>query len=102
MREISGFGGGYEQTCRDMVLAGVEWLEKNPNVDPKFKGYKNVFGLILKDNVDAKKLSKVVVGASGGDCTGAMHQAAISHILFIKKNGWKKYVKEMERKGENQ
>ena len=97
MGEISGFGGGYEQTCRNMVIAGVEWLDAVPDAAPIFKVFKEVYGLIAEDNEDAKELTKAVVAAADGDCTGAMHQAAISHCLFIRKNGWEKYVEEMSK-----
>jgi len=33
MGEISGFGGGYEQTCRNMVIAGIESFESSPEAD---------------------------------------------------------------------
>ena len=96
MGEISGFGGGYEQTCRDMLKAGLEWFDKNPKADPKFKGFKNIYGLIMEDNDDAKALSKAVTDATD-DCTGAMHQAVISSIFYIKKKGWDEYVKQMSK-----
>ena len=98
MGEISGFGGDYEQTCRNMVVAGLEWLDSNPNSDPQFHGYKSIYGVITEDNEDAKKLSDAVVNASGGDCTGAMHQATISRILWIRKNGWDKYCDECRKR----
>lgn len=97
MGEISGMGGGYEETCRNMLKAGLEWFDETPKADPKFKGFKNVYGVILEDNEDAEALSKAVVDGSGGDCTGAMHQAVISAVLYVKKNGWGKYVEEMSR-----
>ena len=93
--EISGFGGGYEETCRKMLLAGLTWLDAHPEADPKFKGFKNVYGIILEDNEDAEALSKAVVDGSGGDCTGAMHQAVISTCLYIKKAGLQKYLDVM-------
>ena len=95
MREISGFGGGYEQACRDMVVAGLEWLDANPSADPKFHGYKNVYGLVSEDNEDAKNLSEAICAPAEG-CSGAMHQAAVSHVLWIRANGWEAYVKKME------
>ena len=99
MKEISGFGGGYEATCRAMVVAGLEHLDQHPAEDPQFHGYKGVYGVITEDNAAAKALSDVVVKASNGDCTGAMRQAAISHVLWIRKNGWNRYCAEMtERK----
>ncbi len=97
MHEISGFGGGYEQVCRKMLAAGLKWLDEHPDSDPQFRGCRNLYGVIFKDNDDAKTLSKVVVDAADGDCTGAMHQAVISHCLWIRQNGWDAYVKQMSR-----
>jgi hypothetical protein len=104
MGEISGFGGGYEVTCRRMVLAGVEWLANNPNASPEFAGYKNIYGVINEENADAKSLSSYITAdaITGGDCTGAMHQASISHIMFIRKNGWEKYCEEMSKPDDKQ
>lgn len=95
MGEISGFGGGYETACRAMLKAGLEWLDAHPEADPQFHGYKNVYGIIAEDNDDAKALSEAVVAPTGGDCTGAMHQAVVSSCLWIRKNGWDAYVKAM-------
>ena len=36
--------------------------------------------------------------AADNDCTGAMMQASMSHVMFILKNGWDKYVDEMTKK----
>jgi len=94
MGEISGFGGGYEATCRAMLTAGMQWLEANPQADPHFRGYKNIYGIITEENDDAKALSKAVVDAADGDCTGAMHQAVISRCLAAKRLGWDEYCKQ--------
>lgn len=93
MAEISGFGGGYEQGCRDMVVAGLEWLDERPGADPQFHGYKNVYGIIMEDNQDAKDLTAAMIAVCDG-CTGAMHQATVSHVLWIRKHGWEKYVQD--------
>ncbi len=97
MGEISGFGNGYEQCCRDMLKAGLKWWDENPEADPQFHGFKGVYGLIAEDNDDAKALSEAVVKGSGDDCTGAMHQAVVSSIFYIHRNGWDKYVEEMSK-----
>lgn len=101
MGEISGFGGGYEQACRDMVKAGMEWLDANPNADPKFRGYERVYGVVTEDNEDAKALTEAVIAPTNGDCTGAMHQATVGACLWIRKNGWDAYVKAMTSTGDN-
>jgi hypothetical protein len=96
MRQISGFGGGYEIACRQMVLAGLRWLDEHPNTDPQFRGYKNIVGVVSEENADAESLSTAVLSACDG-CSGAMHDAAINHVLWIKAHGWDEYVAEMNR-----
>ena len=99
MGEISGFGGGYEQTCRNMLVAGLEWFDANPKADPQYHGFKGIYGVIAEDNEDAKALSRAVADAANGDCTGAMHQAVISACLWIRRRGWEAYCTEI-RKGD--
>lgn len=96
MHEISGFGGGYEECCRNMLTAALEWLDANPKADPKFRGFKDVYGILMDDNDDAKALSKAATSAAGEyGATGAMHQAVISAAMYVKTKGWDAYVKEM-------
>jgi len=89
---ISGFGGGYEKTCQQMVIKGMRWFDKHPDAKPEFSGYKGIYGVISEDNADAKSLSDFIT--EGVDCTGAMHQACIQHILYAHKVGWEQYLKE--------
>ena len=96
-REISGFGGGYEKTCRKMVVAGMEWFDENPKANPKFHSYKNVYGIISEDNSEAKSLTDTMLEASGNDCTGAMMQASVNHCLSAAKSGWAKYIQKMKK-----
>lgn len=107
MGEISGFGGTYEDGCRTMVLAGLDWLDGHPTADPKFHGFTDVYGVLVDDNDDAKALSKAMVDAADakypdGGVTGAMHQACVQHVLFVRKHGWDRYVADLkarEKKG---
>lgn len=98
MGEISGFGGGYEATCRAMAFAGMDWLDAHPEADPQFMGSKNLFGIIIEDNDDAKALTKAIIDASGGDCTGAMHQATVGHALAYKRLGWDEYCRQLRER----
>lgn len=95
MREISGLGGGYEATCRAMVVAGCEWCDDHPDADPQFKGYEGIYGIITEENDDAKALSDAIVAVTDGDCTGAMRQASVTHVMAVRRLGWDKYVEEM-------
>lgn len=96
MDEISGLGGTYEASCRSMLAAALEWLDAHPDADPRFSGFRDVYGIIMEDNDDAKALSQAAVDAAGeAGATGAMHQAVISAALWIRANGWDAYVSQM-------
>jgi hypothetical protein len=95
MRELSGFGGGYEDCCRRMVIRGVEWLDKHKNANLSLKGFKNVFGLVKPGNEDSNELEEAFT-KDEDDLTGAMVHQVWMHLMFIQKNGWNKYVEEME------
>jgi len=99
-REISGFGGGYEEACRNMVVAGMEWLKENPDANPTFKQYKNVYGITADENTDMKNMQNTMNEAIGNEASGAMMQASTNHVLYAHKNGWEKYIEEMTEKEE--
>ena len=96
-REISGFGGGYEDMCRSMVILGMEWLEANPEAKPEFKQFKNVYGVTTDENEDMENLQKAMMAKDDG-VTGAMMQASTNHVLFAHKNGWETYIEKMLEK----
>lgn len=96
--EISGFGGGYEEICRKMVIAGMEWLDSHPKAKISYKEYKNIYGITTGESKDCKKMQDVMLKASDNDCTGAMMQATLSHVMYAHKNGWEKYISEMKAK----
>ena len=98
MGEMSGFGGGYEEACRNMLYSGLAWLD-NQDPSPVLKGYeyKNVTGIFEADSPDAKALEEAVVSGEPG-CSGAMHQAAMNACFYIAKNGWNKYVEAMTKR----
>jgi hypothetical protein len=91
MNEISGFGGQYEECCRRMLVAALLWFDAHPNADPQF----GRFG--QEENAEAKALSAEVLKAADEmryGPSGAQHGAALSHALWIRKNGWDAYVRE--------
>jgi hypothetical protein len=98
MDEGFGFGDGYEETCRQMLLAGLEWLDAHPEADPKIRLSPGIYGILKEDNEAARALSAAIEAASGGDCSGAMHQAVMSHCLFVKLHGWKAYIAKMSER----
>lgn len=100
-REISGFGGGYEKACKDMVIEGMKWLEKHPKADISYKEYENIYGLTTGESEDCKRMQNIMVEVNPG-CSGAQMQACLSHIMFAHQHGWEKYIMDMERKENKQ
>ena len=97
MGEISGFGGGYESACRDMLYAGLAWLDKHPGADLKATTYRNIYGIMNAESDDAKALDKVLCQACPG-CSGAMHQATMSACMYIARHGWRQYADAMSKR----
>ena len=93
-----------------MVLAGIEWVDANPNADPRFQGFKDVFGLCLEDNEDAKSLVNAMMDAPvyfdgkllqkrvGDDCTGAIYHAACQHVMAYRRLGWDEYCRQLRER----
>lgn len=101
MGEISGFGGGYEDCCQDMLEAGMLWLEQHSGADLKMSTYNNVFGILNTESDDAKELEKAVLAAAKGEATGAMHHAVMSRLGWIAANSWNAYCEELRKPEEN-
>ncbi len=95
--EISGFGGGYEECCRVMFAAGLQWLNENPLAEPRFRGISSVYGVLLDHNDDAKALTRAVVDAAKahGGATGAQHQAVVGHLMAIRTMGWDEWHRQL-------
>ena len=98
MGEISGFGGGYETLCQDMLEAGCKWIAANANADLKGHSFKGVYGMMVADSDDAKAMEAAMMAAdTGKDCTGAMHHAVMSRLFYIARNGWDAYCAELKK-----
>lgn len=86
---MSGFGGGYEQACQDMLKAATDWFEEKNIPREDWAKYGN-------DNM--KELEKVILKAAGGDSSGAMFGAVKGHLGWISKNGYENWIEEGERR----
>lgn len=110
MREISGFkaegsagGANYEEACRIMVRAGLEWFDAHPEAEPRFTSFRNIFGLVNEDNEDAKQLAAAMTAAADafnpkGGVSGAMMHATTNHVMTARKLGWDAYVLKMKER----
>jgi len=98
MGEISGFGGGYEACCQDMLEAGVRWLQDHTEAKMEAHGFENVYGILVADSDDAKAMESVILDAAKGEATGAMHQNVMCRLFYIAENGWEAYCTELRKK----
>lgn len=102
MGEISGFGGGYEACCQDMLEAGVNWLNEHQKADLQARTLNNVYGIFDVTSADAKALEEVIIEASKNEATGAMHHAVMSRLFWISKHGWDAYCAELRKPQEEE
>ena len=96
MGEISGFGGGLEKTCQDMLENGVKWLIENKDreLDITLQGWEGIYGVVEVLGKDGEEWEKAIMSGID-DCTGGMHHAVMSRLLYIKRNGWDVYVENL-------
>jgi hypothetical protein len=102
MGEISGFGGGYEALCQDMLEAGAKWIvatQAKRTVHLKGHSYEGVTGIMVPDSDDAKALEKAMMAADKDKAaTGAMHHVVMSRLFYIEANGWEKYCERLRER----
>ena len=107
MGEISGLGGGYEDTCQQMLHNGVKFLIKlaeNKNKDDIDFTLRQtsedspiqIFGVCTIEGEDGKALEKAVMEEIG-DATGAMHHTVMQRLLWIAGSGWDAYCEELKK-----
>ena len=87
MREISGFGGGYELACWKMLRAGLDWADFHGWMPP-------IEGARIADMPKAME-TVMVEAAEPGGATGAMYGTVASHIHHILWKGWEAWVDQM-------
>lgn len=90
--DLSGMGGGYENACQEMLAAGEKWLSENGEKKAKVtaKTYEGVYGILEPASPEAEELSHAITDAVS-DCTGAMHQCVMSHLMYIGQHGKDKW-----------
>jgi len=81
--DISGFGGGYEDTCQQMLKRGVAWLVGHPEFDFK-KGFKST------GNPQIRELDLAMT--KGLDPSGAMYGTVLGHLKCIHEDGYNAWI----------
>jgi F0F1-type ATP synthase membrane subunit a len=76
----------------------LEWCDQHPVAKISFIQLKGITGLTDDESPDCVKMQEEMLKAANDDCTGAMMQATLNHIMYIRKHGWDHYVKEMTKR----
>jgi hypothetical protein len=98
---ISGFGGGYEDTCQRMLWKGVAYLsEAQPplSIWAQVHAYEGVFGLLSTEGEGIRALEAAAM-AGEDDVTGAIRQAVMGHLYAIHQHGvdgWLDHIRERD------
>jgi len=96
MAEISGLGGEYERTCRQMVTAGARWLGENEGPTVQLSESENVTVRIDDRNGRKEKLRAYMVESADVEPTASMLHVSMKHALYADGIGWEAYVSRLE------
>lgn len=92
--DITGFGGGYEATCQQMLWNAVRFIsEGDRNISSKQSP--QIYGIAINEGEDGKAFDDAMMDGIEG-ATGAMHHCATNHALYIQKNGYLKWFQELK------
>ncbi len=92
-KEISGFGGGYEATCINMMYAALQVLDPIKDIVKEKVSTKQTTTVDQVNDLTNGEMEKAVMAACHNDCTGAMHGSSIMHAIKIIELGLDTYVK---------
>lgn len=97
--DISGFGGGYEKGCQQILWLGLEWIKDKPlEVWKGTYSFKDVTGLVHTGE-GLKEFDEMLYAdpfLKAGGMTGAMHQCSLSFVHYIHVNGYAEFIKKVE------
>jgi len=96
MDEVSGLGGEYEEACREMIAAGLQWLEDNDGPVVKFSGGQNVTARIGPAAGEIDDLREHMASVVEFDVTPSMLHVCVKHALYAYDIGWLSYTTRME------
>lgn len=100
--DITGFGGGYEETCQTMLWNAVRFVSEKDclgrNIDREVKSEQSpqIYGIAINKGKYGKEFDKAMMKGIE-DATGAMHHCATNHALYIQKHGYKKWFEEIKK-----
>jgi len=100
MGEISQFGGAYEECCRDMLFAALEWFDEHPGAERLFTGSADPFRVMHGENEEARSLSEAIRKAAKarGGATEAMFRFTLHVALVVQEDGWEAFQEAMRHR----
>jgi hypothetical protein len=96
------FGHDCEKVCREMTIAGTEWLDKHPNANINVANFNGLLWPILPRTDDLQELENVMNAAACGHCSIFMIQLSIGYAYCAKSIGWDAYIRNLEELGEEE
>lgn len=86
-----------EFACRAMFLKGAEFLDANPNLEPRIE-HTTIDGLdaIVPVNPAGRRLIGAMIQAAPKS-DYSMRNIVFTELIWYKQNGWDKYRRERQR-----
>ena len=100
MGEISGLGGDYEQTCQDMLEAGVSWLVSNPDLAAQLvtEDSEGQRLLAAEDHPARQSLGEAITAAGHLNTSNSQYGAVLRRVAWISFNSWDAYVEKLRQR----
>lgn len=92
--DISGFKGGYEETCQILLAIGEKWIKGKPlSIWEDGKGLKKRY-LDGKNGLRPAFFKGLKEAINSDDVTGAQAGAVMGHLCYIHKHGRNKWIED--------
>lgn len=92
MSVVSAF---FEDCVRDMVIAGAEWLDENPDASPQF-GRVHGSDEMTAVNAAGSLMRLEMLKAASKRSTAEMLRIAVNNVRAIRILGWTRYIQDLQ------
>ena len=93
--DITGFPGEYEHATQKLLWTGLQFLQENNVTSFNSKQNENIIGVAINEGKIEEQFDNALKEVVQG-FTGAMHQCATNHALYIHFNGYQKWCDKLE------
>ncbi len=95
--DLSGFGGGYEETCQILLAIGKKWIENKPFSIWEGKGSLKKKYLDGKDGLRPTLFKELERAIDSNNITGTQADVVMCHLWYIHKHGRAKWLKDAKK-----